>query len=375
MSNPLFSRRFLAIVALLSAGGVGSWMVVSHPAAQSAPPKAAAPVERPVLVQKVILTTLAQPRVLVGTVRARIEADHGFRLAGKVATRQVQTGDRVKQGMVLATLDPTDLRLQRETAEAELAAARASERQAASEITRINELRQKGWSTDQSLDRQKAAVEEAIGRRKRAERNASLAANAQSYAELKAEADGIVIAVNVEPGQVVAAGQAVFRIAHDGDREAQVAVPEQEIDDIRLARATATLWTEPGRLLTAQLRELSPNADVLTRTFQARFTLSGLAPDTPLGMSVSLTVSPAEAQPVARIPLSAVLNEGAGPEVYIVDEQSRELQRRKVVVKAYESRDAIVSSGLKDGDVVVILGIHKLKPGQKVTTITDMRLG
>lgn len=376
MSTSVFSRRTLGVLALLAAGSAATaWFMVGRPAAQISAPKAQAVVDRPVLVQKISFSSLVQPHVLVGTVRARIEADHGFRIGGKVATRLVQVGERVKQGMVLATLDATDLRLQRETAEAELAAAQAAERQSAAEMSRITELRQKGWSTDQVFDRQKAASEEAASRRKRAEHNVALALNAQSYAELKAEADGIVILAALEPGQIVAAGQAVFRIARDGDREAQVAIPEQDIEQIRAARASAALWSEPGRSLGAVLRELSPNADAATRTFQARFTLSGLASDAPLGMSVSLTVLPAEAQRVVRVPLSAVLNEGSGTEIYVVDPASSTLARRKVVIKAFESRDAIVTSGLSEGDLIVILGIHKLKPGQKVTTITELRLG
>ena len=372
MSTSVFSRRTLGVLALLAAGSAATaWFMVGRPAAQISAPKAQAVVDRPVLVQKISFSSLVQPHVLVGTVRARIEADHGFRIGGKVATRLVQVGERVKQGMVLATLDATDLRLQRETAEAELAAAQAAERQSAAEMSRITELRQKGWSTDQVFDRQKAASEEAASRRKRAEHNVALALNAQSYAELKAEADGIVILAALEPGQIVAAGQAVFRIA----REAQVAIPEQDIEQIRAARASAALWSEPGRSLGAVLRELSPNADAATRTFQARFTLSGLASDAPLGMSVSLTVLPAEAQRVVRVPLSAVLNEGSGTEIYVVDPASSTLARRKVVIKAFESRDAIVTSGLSEGDLIVILGIHKLKPGQKVTTITELRLG
>jgi RND family efflux transporter MFP subunit len=307
--------------------------------------------------------------------RAKVEADQGFRVGGKVAERLVQAGDRVRKGQVLARLDPADLGLQREAAEAELAAAAASDRAAQAEFARITELRQKGWSTEQALDRQRASLEEATGRRLRAGRSLELAKNAQSYAELRAEADGIVIATQIDAGQVVAAGQPVLRLAQDGEREAQVAVPELDLDDVRKARAEATLWTEPGRAYRAQLRELSPAADPATRTFQARFRLSGLPADAALGMTVSVDLSAPDEARIVRLPLSAILNEGQGARVLVVDAGSGELKVQPVEIRALESREALVAGALAEGDQVVILGVHTLKPGQKVRPVTELRLG
>lgn len=374
-SSAFLSRRNFGIAALvLATSAAGAWFLVGRPAAEVGKPQAENLENRPVLVQKVQFAPAAPARILVGTVRARVETDQGFRISGKVAERRVQAGDRVKKGQVVATLDPADLTLQRETAEAELAAAKASEKSSSAELMRVIELRAKGWSTEQALDRQRAALEEATGRRLRAERQLELARNAQSYAELLAEDDGIVVSTSVEPGQVLAAGQPVLRIAKDGLREALVAIPEQEMDDIRKARAEASLWTDPGRSYPAKLRELSPAADPLTRTFQARFTLESLPADAPLGMSASLSVRPTEELRVARLPLAAILNEGKGTEVFVV-EASGELKRKAVQISAYEARDALVSSGLADGDLVVVLGVHKLKPGLKVRPVTEMRLG
>lgn len=369
------SRRTLGIAALLIAGGAAAyWFGYARPAGEASKKVAETVSNRPVLVQKVSLQPTRATRVLVGTLRARVEADQGFRISGKVAERLVQAGDRVKKGQVLAKLDASDLSLQRETAEAELAAAKASERSAAAELGRVTELRQKGWSTEQILDRQRAALEEATGRRLRAEGSVELARNAQSYAELRAEADGIVLVANAEPGQVVAAGQSVLRLARDGDREAQVAVPEQDIDDLPKARAEAALWTDPSRTHRALLRELSPSADPATRTFQARFSLPELAPDAPLGMTVTLHLKPAEETRLARVPLSAILNEGKGTEVYVVNGNG-ELKRKAIEIRSLEARDALVAGGLSEGDQIVILGIHTLKPGQRVRAVTELRLG
>lgn len=368
------ARRLVpAAILILAGAGAASWAL-----AGKAPEKIASTTEapvRPVQVQVVRIEPLTQPRILVGTLRARVEGDHGFRVAGKIAARKVQAGDRVKAGMVLASLDETDFRLSREQAEAELAAARSSARQAELERDRVAELRRKGWSTDQVTERQKAAFDEAVGRVKRAERQVELATNAQSYADIKADADGTVIGVYAEAGQVVSAGQAIFRIARDGDREAQVAIPEQDLLLARQARPEVSLWSDAKTAHKASLRELSPNADPATRTFQARYTVEGLAADAPLGMTVTLSLSGAGATQGARIPLSAILNEGGGSEVFVIEKASGALARKSVKVLSYDTRQAVIGEGIADGDLVVTLGIHTLRAGQKVRALGDAKPG
>lgn len=372
-SRPAF-KRLLPLAGLILAGLIGAaYMLGSKSVSKPNAPEAV--LDRPVQVRKVVLAPVKPPKLLVGTVRARVEIDQGFRVSGKIAERKVQAGDRIKAGAVLATLDATDFRLQRESAEAELAAAFASEKQAQAELQRVVDLRKQGWSTEQILDRQRATLEEASGRRKRAERQVEISRNAQSYAVLVAEADGIITGVNAEAGQVVAAGQAMFRIARDGEREAQVAIPEHYLEEARTGSAQASLWSSPGALHPARLRELSPNADAATRTFAARFSLPDLPADAPLGMSVTLHLNARDAQDVVRVPLSALLDEGAGTEVYVVDPATNQLKRQPVRVMAYEAREALVGSGLNDNDLVVTLGVHKLRAGQKVRTLSEAKSG
>lgn len=369
------ARRFLPLALILLAGaGAAGWALTGKPPEKTA---AASPdsITRPVQVQVIRLQAFAQPKLLVGTLRARIETDQGFRVTGKIAARKVQVGDRITAGTVVASLDDTDFRLNRESAEAELTAARSAARQAELELERILDLRSKGWSTEQASDRQRAARDEAIGRVRRAERQVELTTNAQSYADLRAESDGVVISVAAEVGQVVAAGQTIIRIARDGDREALVALPEQELGLARQGRAEAELWSEPGKRYPATLRELAPSADAGTRTFAARFTLGGIAADAPLGMTTTITLVPPEAARVARIPLSAVLNEGQGTEVFVVEAGTGQLVRRKVDILAFDGRLATIRSGLAEGDQVVTMGVHTLRAGQKVRTLTDARQG
>jgi RND family efflux transporter MFP subunit len=367
--------RRSAPVAFVIAGlaGAAGWALASRPAEK--PAVIATDPTRPVLVRLVQPEPLTQSRVLVGTIRARIEGEQGFRVAGKIASRKVQIGDRVKAGDMIALLDETDLRLSRESAEAELAAARAALEQAELERVRIGDLRAKGWSTEQAADRQKAAVAEAAGRVIRAARQVELATNAQSYAALRADNDGVVMGLMAEAGQVVAPGQAMVRIARDGDREALVAIPEQDIGLARAARAEATLWSEPGRAYLARLRELAPSADPATRTFAARFTLAAIPPDAPLGQTTTLTLAHEGGASAVRLPLSAILDQGEGPHVFVVEKATGLLTLRPVKLMTLDQREAVIGEGLTEGEMVVTLGVHTLRAGQKVRARFDDRLG
>src|SRR3954471_18720726 len=181
---------------------------------------------RPVLVATVHYEAETPERSFVGTIKPRIEADIGFRVAGKVAKRLVEVGQTAEEGQPLATLDEVDLKLQAEQAEAEFRAATGVLAQASAAETRARELRAKGWTTDAQMDQAKAAADEARARLNRAQRSVELTNNSLSYATLLADSRGVVTATLIDPGQVVAAGQTAVRIARFAEKEAVVAIPE-----------------------------------------------------------------------------------------------------------------------------------------------------
>ena len=184
-------------------------------------------------------------REFVGVVRARHETDIGFRVAGKIIARIANAGDRVHAGDVLARLDPQDLELQVASAQAELPAATSSLAQTASDEQRFAGLRTRGYAAVADFERKKAAKDESEGRLERAQRALDLARNQLAYTELKADADGVITATLAEPGQVVAIGQAVARLAHRGEMEAVVALPETWLAEARTSQATVRLWAGP----------------------------------------------------------------------------------------------------------------------------------
>jgi RND family efflux transporter MFP subunit len=327
-----------------------------------------APQPRAVRVQTVAFEARPVTRSFAGTVRARTETDLAFRVGGKVVLRSVNVGDRITAGQHIALLDDTDLKLQVESAQAELDAARSSRAQTNADLARVLTLERKGWASGASSDRQQAAADEAAGRVKRAERNLDLARNQLSYVALAADGDGVVTATAIEPGQVVAAGQAAIRVARLGEKEAVIALPEMSISEVRNADATVELWSEPGRVYRAKLRELSPAADPATRTFAARFTIEDPSETVALGMTATLTLSQGAGPAVARLPLSAVYDDGSGPTVWVVGDDGS-LISKPIDIAAYGAEDATIRSGLATGDKVVTLGVHKLDQGQRVRIV------
>jgi RND family efflux transporter MFP subunit len=359
----LLERAAPIVAVLIGCALLGAALALAGGDTPSATTLGPAP-PRPVLVTTVRLEPLAPVRTLPGTIRARTESDLGFRIGGKLLRRLVDAGAVVTPGQPIAELDPTDLMLQVRQAEADLNAATMQRSSAIAELGRVVALRGQGWSTAAEYDRQKAAAEDAASKADRAAHALTLARNALSYGTLRADASGAVTATAAEPGQVVTAGQTVVRLARLDEKEAAVAVPEALLADARAGRAEVTLWALPGRSFSARLRELTPNADPATRTYAVRFSIDDAGADVMLGMTATVAISTDPAK-VAALPLSAILDEGQGPQVWIVDGNGTLVQRR-ITVARYGERDAIVSAGLADGDRVVTMGVQMLSAGQRV---------
>ena len=180
----------------------------------------------------------------------------------------------------------------------------------------------------------------------------------------------MITATLAEPGQVVAIGQPVVRLAHRGEKEAVVALPETWLAEARSSKATVQLWSGPGRNFAARLRELSPQADAATRTYAARFTIDNPDDSVALGMTATVTLSHSADVQVAKLPLAAILNRGTGPSVYVVD-TSGALQLRPVKVASFTEDTALVTSGVSNGDRIVKLGVQKLDAGERVRAVDE----
>ncbi|MDA8249090.1 MAG: efflux RND transporter periplasmic adaptor subunit [Rhodospirillales bacterium] len=325
---------------------------------------------RPVQVVVVALADDAAARTYSGTVRPRREAAIGFRAGGRILAREADVGTPVVAGQVLARLDPTDLALAVRSAEADLAAAEAQAAQAVADAARSTRLRAQGWVAAAADEARQATARAASEHVASAHAALALAQNRLGYGTLRAPADGVVTAVLRDRGTVVGEGDPVFQLAEAGPPEVEVQLPEQALPDAGHAGATVTLWARPGQTIAAHLRERAPAADGRLRTYTARYMLDG-APDwVALGMTATLHLSAATADPVATLPAAALIDRGDGPMVWTVTPEGV-LRAHKVAVRRL-AQDRAVVAGLADGEQVVALGAQKLDPDARVR-VADIR--
>jgi RND family efflux transporter MFP subunit len=336
----------------------------THEVAKQAPPP-------PVLVAQAHFAPREEAQSLAGVVKARIESDLAFRIAGKIATRLVDTGAVVHEGDPLARLDDTDFRLQLEEAQAEESSASAALTQAEAEERRLTTLSKQGWTANADFDRAHSAADQARAAVIRAARAVVLARHSIDYATLRADADGVISAVSAEPGQVVAAGAPIVRLAHANELEAAVSIPETLIDRVGSAPARVEFWALPGVSVVAKLRELAPTSDPATRTYPARFTLVDAPADVRLGMSLTVALQ-TDSAAVARVPITAVFDAGLGPSVWVVDPVAVTINAVRVELAGYDSESAFIGSGVPEGAKIVALGVHKLDQGEKVRVVDSL---
>jgi RND family efflux transporter MFP subunit len=311
-------------------------------------------------------------RRYTGEVRARTESNLGFRVNGKIAQRLVDPGQQVRRGQVLLRLDDTDLKLSTTQAQAAVEARRVQYVRAAADEKRLRALVQNGAVSRQAYDQVQANANAAQAELTAARAQARQAANQAQYADLRADADGVILQTTGEPGQVVNAGQIVAALAHDGPREAAVDFPENAVLTARKT-ATATLYTQPDLLFDATLRELSAVADTASRSYRARYTLSGDGSRAPLGATVTLAMQNLDADAVLQVPIGALLDRGTGPGVWRVDGNSQRVRWHPVTVRQVGEAQVLIAMGgaIQPGDTIVALGAHLLHDDQRVAPLIN----
>ncbi len=306
-----------------------------------------------------------------GEIRAREEATLSFRVGGKLVRRLVDVGDRVRKGDLLAELDPGDLRLQVEALQAELTSADAQLARARADHARTASLSKDQLVSRSALDQQTAALRAAEGQARAARAQFDLSRNQAAYSQLRAPQDGVVASRQVEAGQVVAAGQAVFGLAADGGREVAFALPESGIRDFKVGQAVVIeLWSAQGERIPGRIREIAPAADPQARTYAARATLEGDAARVDLGQSARVYIPAALSGDALRLPLSALHRGDKGQTVvWTVDPKVNKARAVPVGIGPYAADGVAVLSGLKPTEWVVMAGGHLLHEGQPVLPV------
>lgn len=299
-----------------------------------------------------------------GVVAARVQSDLGFRVSGKIIQRLVDTGQTVKAGQPLMRIDPVDLGLAISAQAQQVAAARARALQAGADEVRYRKLTSEGWVSQQAYEQVKAAADSATALLSAAEAQEREAQNRGDYALLYADADGTVTETLAEPGQVVAQGQTVVRLAHAGPREASIDLPETIRPRIG-SHAQALLYGN-STIFQARLRQLSDAADPRTRTYEARYVLEGAGAKAPLGATVTLTLPDDTTTAGLEVPIGAIDDEGRGSGVWLVNEAASRVVFHPVNVVQFGAQTARITGGVHNDDLIVAVGGHFLHEGEHV---------
>jgi RND family efflux transporter MFP subunit len=306
---------------------------------------------------------------LTGHIRAKDQASLAFRLDGRMIERPVNVGDALKAGQVVARLDPQIQQNGLNTAQANLASVEALLVQARLTFGRQQQLVKDGWTSRANFDEARQKFETIQAQVDAAQAQLRTAQEQLSYTVLSADAPGVVTAYGAESGEVVHAGQMIVQVARQGGRDAVFDVPEQLIrTGPRDPLVQIALTNDPTVRATGRVREVAPQADATTRTWQVKVGII----DPPQGMELGSTVTGSlklSAPPGVEIPASALTEANGRPAVWVVDPQSKTVSLRSVDVSRHDPANVVISQGLETGEVVVTAGVQVLRPGQKVRVL------
>ncbi|WGF88049.1 efflux RND transporter periplasmic adaptor subunit [Marinivivus vitaminiproducens] len=321
---------------------------------------------RPVRTVTVERRAATVPVVLTGRLQAQDEASLAFRVAGRMIERHVNVGDRVEQGQIVARLEPQNELNALRAAEANLAAAEGQLVEARADFQRQQTLAERGFAARAVYDRARQAMQTA---QSAVDSGHAMVKNAQdqvSFTELRADAEGVVIAVGAEPGEVVQIGQRIIQLAREGGRDAVFDVPAQVIrtapNDPQILVA---LTDDPTVTAFGRVREVAPQADPVTRTFEVRIGLSEPPPEMRLGASVTGRME-TDTGEIIELPASALTQHDRQPAVWVVDPEALTVAMRAIEVVRFEPGTIVTGEGVDPGEIVVTAGVQALHPGQKV---------
>ena len=329
------------------------------------------PAEEPVRAVKVLtvgLDAMQSGAEYAGEVRSRVESRLGFRVSGKLLRRHVEMGQHVRAGELLAQLDPQDFKLAADGARAQLAAAATNRDLALADFKRYKDLREQNFISAAELERRDTALKAAQAQVDQAQAQLAGLGNQTGYANLVADVAGVVTSVDAEPGQVLAAGTPVLRIAQDGPRDVVFAVPEDKVGKLKVgSQVLVQAWAEQKNA-SAVVREVAASADAVTRTYTVKVGLTG-SENWPLGSTV--TVAPKaldrSGPSVIKLPTSALQHDGEKAAVWVLEKATMTVRLQPIAITTADGNDVVVSRGLEPGMQVVSVGAHVLNPGQKVT--------
>jgi RND family efflux transporter MFP subunit len=321
---------------------------------------------RPVRTLTVDKRAPGTPVILAGRIEAEDEANLAFRISGRLLENSLKLGDRVERGQVVARLESQNELNALRAAQANLAAAQGQLTQARNNFDRQDTLLEQGWTTRAIHDQATQARQTAQSQVDAAEAQLKAAHDLVSFTNLKADAPGVVTAAGPRAGEVVQAGQMILKLARKDGRDAVFDVPSQLIRSAPSdPQITVSLTDDPSVVARGRVREVAPQANPVTRTFEVKVGLTDPPPAMRLGATVAGRME-RESQATIEIPATALTRFNQQPAVWVVDPASRAVSIRNVDVLQFDQATVAVSGGLDTGEIVVTAGVQALHPGQVV---------
>lgn len=330
------------------------------------------------------MVEIVDTRPVIGQLVASVEADVATRTAGIVAEVAFQIGDRVANGQVLVRLDEERLQLERQAVLAEVEVAKAGQKVAEAELKRAEQgfQRQAALSSSGAFSRsryedleQDAARAKGVLLRAAAELSRSEARLAEidyrlQHSRIVAPFSGVVIGRRAQPGAYMPVGSTIATLMDTSKLEIEADVPVELIGALGPGREVSALFSNSAEMSAstkAHVRALVPVQSVSTRTRAVRFTIDLSNLDRSMlagGASVTLQIPASAPRRALAIPKDALVQSGTGWMVFIVDDGKA--APRTVVLGQSAAERIEVTSGLNQGDVVVIRGNERLRPGQSI---------
>jgi RND family efflux transporter MFP subunit len=326
-------------------------------------------------------------RVISGIVTAVSDTQLAFEVGGTVHTVEVNMGDQVERGEVLARLDPEPFELTVHDAQAALAEARALQQSARADYSRAKALYEAEVSSRQEFDRATALRDSRDSQVEATQARLDLAQRDLRRSVLLAPFSGAISVREIDPAMEVAGGQMVFEMDNEeSGLRVEVQLPETLIARVKQGDEVQVTFpsiadSRPGagerERFPARVSEVGTRAGV-GNAFPVRADLDGQPPGVRPGMTAEVTFSIPREEPGLKgiegfmIPIAAALAEaGDGFSVFVFDRESSSVRKVPIRTGGVGDNTIAVLEGLAEGDIIATAGVSFLRDGQQVTLLDE----
>jgi RND family efflux transporter MFP subunit len=286
--------------------------------------------------------------------------------------RNLQQGDWVKKGTVLATVRQSDYQQVLDQYKGQLAQAQASQQKSTQDFARAQALYEANALTQPDFDSAKAQYDGSQGAVATAQAAVAQAQQALADCEVTAPLDGQVLARNIELGMLVGAGTTAFTLGETQTVKAVFGIPDTVLGSVSLGKKQAIRTESYTESFEGQITAVSPQADQKSRTFQVEVTIPNPRGLLKAGMVATLILGQARlAVPLIVVPISAIVAPDDGSKTFnvfvVVHEGDKDLARRRTVEPGATFGNMVsIVKGVRLGDRVLLSGATLVKDGQAV---------